>query len=138
MVMCVSEGEREKGEVWTTRDFFDLLKKIDGKELALERWRNRVSELEREVKDLQTIHNIYAGALMAQQGKSVKVGVTVWVREDLERELEKVRVILRGKEKALGEWKRRVERMEKELNQLKKKWERLGKGRVIIEGKEMK
>jgi len=64
----------------------------------------------------------------------VKIGVTVWNRKDLERELEKVRVILRGKMKALNDWKVRVERLRREVEQGEAFLERLYNARIKICG----
>jgi len=96
--------------------------------------KERYEELKKEVRDLETIQEIYAGALLAQQGEAVKIGVTVWNRKDLERELEKVRVILRGKMKALNDWKVRVERLRREVEQGEAFLERLYNARIKICG----
>ena len=132
--MGVSEGERGKVEELCVEDVKRRLQELAGKRLALEKWSQRYEELKKEVRDLETIQEIYAGALLAQQGEAVKIGVTVWNRKDLERELEKVRVILRGKMKALNEWKVRVERLRKEVEQGEAFLERLYNARIKICG----
>ncbi|MCD6137227.1 MAG: hypothetical protein J7J91_01370, partial [Deltaproteobacteria bacterium] len=107
---------------------------LSGKKLALEKWSQRFEELKKEVKDLEILREIYSDALLAQQGEAVKIGVTVWNRKDVERELEKVRVILRGKMKALNDWKARVERLRKEVEQGEAFLERLYNARLKICG----
>jgi len=133
--MGVCEGERGKVEELCVEDVKRRLQELAGKKLALEKWSQRYEELKKEVRDLETLQEIYAGALLAQQGSAVKVGVTVWNRKDLERELEKVRVILRGKMKALNDWKVRVERLRREVEQGEAFLERLREGKMVIEGK---
>lgn len=132
--MCVSEGERGKVEELCVEEVMRRLQELSGKKLALEKWSQRFEELKKEVKDLEILREIYSDALLAQQGEAVKIGVTVWNRKDVERELEKVRVILRGKMKALNDWKARVERLRKEVEQGEAFLERLYNARLKICG----
>ncbi|RLI18216.1 hypothetical protein DRO54_10440 [Candidatus Bathyarchaeota archaeon] len=91
--------------------------------------------MRREVEDLQTIHDVYVMALKADKGEAVRIGCEVWRRSDAERELDKIKVILRGKEKALKDWERRVERLRREVEEGERFLERLCEGKMVIDGK---
>ena len=134
--MCACVGEEKKE--WKFSDIVALLDKIEGKRLALEKWSQRYEALKREVRDLTEIIGVYERALAESEGESVRVGHVEWLRRDLEREVDKLKVILRGKEKALKDWERRVQRIRVDLEELEKTKEKVMKGRVFIGGEEVK
>jgi len=127
----------EKRE-WSVEDVKNLMDKIEGKTLALEKWSQRYEALKREVRDLTEIIGVYERALSENGGESVRVGHVEWLRRDLEREVDKLKVILRGKEKALKDWERRVQRIRADLEELERTKERVFKGRLFIGGEEVK
>ena len=128
-------GSESEGKELSVEEIRRRIKELDGKRLALEKWTQRYNGLKREVEDLQTIHDVYVGALLAQSGDAVNVGVQVWSRRDLEREVDKISVILRGKEKALKDWERRVERLRKEVEEGERFMKMLYNARMVIDGK---
>ena len=134
--MCACVEEEKK--VWKFSDIVALLDKIEGKRLALEKWSQRYEALKREVRDLTEIIGVYERALAESEGESVRVGHVEWLRRDLEREVDKLKVILRGKEKALKDWERRVQRIRADLEELEKTREKVMKGRIFIGGEEVK
>jgi len=125
MVICVSEGEEGKGEELCVEEVKRRLQQLAGKRLALEKWSQRLAELEKEVDALRFDVERRRSILRKQQGRVVTDGVYYYGRAEMKRELNKLEVILRGKEKALADWRRKVERMRKEVEQGEKFVERL-------------
>ena len=134
MVMCVSEGERGKGEELCVEEVKRRIQQLAGKKLALEKWSQRLNELGKEVDALRFDVERRKSILRKQEGRVVTDGVYYYERAEMERELNKLEVILRGKEKALADWRRKVERMRKEVEVGEKFVERLREGKLKICG----
>ena len=134
MVICVSEGEKGKVEELCLEEVKRRLQQLAGKKLALEKWSQRLNELEKEVDALRFDVERRKSILRKQEGRVVTDGVFYYGRAEMERELNKLEVILRGKEKALADWRRKVERMRKEVEQGEKFVERLREGKMKICG----